>query len=756
MMFLRVCFYGEEKIKLLFVLKTRFNGYNMIVAYLLLNIRRKEMKVGRNDPCLCGSGKKYKKCCMAKDVVVGIRKVREERFFRLKYELSEEIYQFLERSLPFSEKLRAEAVFGQKINSTQNSDMLGPLFRLWYLFFHRFDNGLRGVEWFYQEKKTSLKTEKARLLETWVSLVPRLIQFVDMDESGVTAEDAFTHERFHMPFCETMSELVPWGGTFCLLEPFDEGYYVHGVAIIEGPRGIKRAYAKINELMSETRRSYEQIAMTYFLEIVNELMDPYDIRHREMTKIDEVTLHYEVDDGKKLVHSLEKQDVVIVDEQKGKITKLSFAGRQHIYEDNLASSPVYMREVLGFIEINKNYLKFVTLLPDAVESFMKVMEKAGSLARFIKKTVRKLDAPKNVEFRSYAMQLGENVPLYFGALANQTLDIYQSLHAPQEEWDGKTVMQMAKQGKKEEVERWLQEREYISFMNAKQLECPVTVDFNTIRRKFGLPLSLFVTLGEKRQTRLLEKQRTHEMEQYEQYDLPLEWMDSFFGTDIAEFFIEKTRGKSEATVSKYRTGLSIIAQYLLQSRLSAWTSITKDHWQQCIVYHYLETNGDASINQAKSFFSVIKALAKWVDARYGTNHDKTVRSIIQTVEEEIYNAIRLLDLYVPYTARKYHYWLQEIERDVVENALANHQVSGLFQIIDVSAAMMRCKHAESGKQYTISITPFVRSYAKAGMIIRGNIVKTPSSGRWKFIHVSRVFPKEAGQYLSGKWRLLQD
>ncbi|WP_240840858.1 YecA family protein [Acidaminobacter sp. JC074] len=24
----------------------------------------KEVKVGRNDPCLCGSGKKYKKCCL--------------------------------------------------------------------------------------------------------------------------------------------------------------------------------------------------------------------------------------------------------------------------------------------------------------------------------------------------------------------------------------------------------------------------------------------------------------------------------------------------------------------------------------------------------------------------------------------------------------------------------------------------------------------------------------------------------------------
>jgi preprotein translocase subunit SecA len=26
-----------------------------------------KLKVGRNDPCYCGSGKKYKKCCLDKD-----------------------------------------------------------------------------------------------------------------------------------------------------------------------------------------------------------------------------------------------------------------------------------------------------------------------------------------------------------------------------------------------------------------------------------------------------------------------------------------------------------------------------------------------------------------------------------------------------------------------------------------------------------------------------------------------------------------
>lgn len=30
--------------------------------------QRRKMRVGRNDPCPCGSGKKFKKCCLFKAV----------------------------------------------------------------------------------------------------------------------------------------------------------------------------------------------------------------------------------------------------------------------------------------------------------------------------------------------------------------------------------------------------------------------------------------------------------------------------------------------------------------------------------------------------------------------------------------------------------------------------------------------------------------------------------------------------------------
>ena len=44
--------------------------YRQAVHDLLVsNIKRKQPKVGRNDPCPCGSGKKFKKCCGASETL---------------------------------------------------------------------------------------------------------------------------------------------------------------------------------------------------------------------------------------------------------------------------------------------------------------------------------------------------------------------------------------------------------------------------------------------------------------------------------------------------------------------------------------------------------------------------------------------------------------------------------------------------------------------------------------------------------------
>lgn len=60
------------------------------------------MKTGRNEPCPCGSGKKYKKCCMEKD---------EKNHDEMKKEIFEEISRHL---LPHPSKLNYHRTFNTK------------------------------------------------------------------------------------------------------------------------------------------------------------------------------------------------------------------------------------------------------------------------------------------------------------------------------------------------------------------------------------------------------------------------------------------------------------------------------------------------------------------------------------------------------------------------------------------------------------------------------------------------------------------
>ena len=43
------------------------NGMRILERAMELTIRREKPKIGRNEPCPCGSGKKYKKCCLIKN-----------------------------------------------------------------------------------------------------------------------------------------------------------------------------------------------------------------------------------------------------------------------------------------------------------------------------------------------------------------------------------------------------------------------------------------------------------------------------------------------------------------------------------------------------------------------------------------------------------------------------------------------------------------------------------------------------------------
>lgn len=78
------------------------------------------MLIGRNDLCPCGSGKKYKKCCMRKDSMVEMARMREGRFFHVKTDLIMRIREFLREQLPFSEQHAVKQAFDRELQSVKN------------------------------------------------------------------------------------------------------------------------------------------------------------------------------------------------------------------------------------------------------------------------------------------------------------------------------------------------------------------------------------------------------------------------------------------------------------------------------------------------------------------------------------------------------------------------------------------------------------------------------------------------------------
>src|SRR5699024_736320 len=128
------------------------------------------MAVRRNDPCLCGSGKKYKKCCWKQKNTVQLKEHKEEQFYRQKHLLVEKLNAFLNKEIPLNEYYRLQSEFRRRTNRKVSEGMESGFLRYWLYFFHRFDNGVRGREWFYEEAKSRLSEEARMMVERRIGL----------------------------------------------------------------------------------------------------------------------------------------------------------------------------------------------------------------------------------------------------------------------------------------------------------------------------------------------------------------------------------------------------------------------------------------------------------------------------------------------------------------------------------------------------------------------------------------------------------
>jgi len=132
------------------------------------------MAPNRNDPCPCGSGKKYKHCCMPKDQASHLEKLLWERAYR---SLRTELVEFAQEE-PFTEAV-AEALklfwgdyYHPEALERMNEDE-ALLFFDWFAFDYRWgEEGQRLIERFAASEPEYLDERERALLQAWLAAPP--------------------------------------------------------------------------------------------------------------------------------------------------------------------------------------------------------------------------------------------------------------------------------------------------------------------------------------------------------------------------------------------------------------------------------------------------------------------------------------------------------------------------------------------------------------------------------------------------------
>lgn len=145
------------------------------------------MDIGRNDACHCGSGKKYKKCCMNK--VTSIEAIRHADLEKMQGELMQFASSIYSREMDKAvrEKMR-------KFNIGEDQQIYGSLL-VWAVFSVNVGNGTILEAFIEKKRRENVRPVTMAQLEKWAGAVPTfsVVEHVTDDES-YTVKDLFTEE----------------------------------------------------------------------------------------------------------------------------------------------------------------------------------------------------------------------------------------------------------------------------------------------------------------------------------------------------------------------------------------------------------------------------------------------------------------------------------------------------------------------------------------------------------------------------------
>ncbi|MCG2791008.1 MAG: SEC-C domain-containing protein [Actinomycetia bacterium] len=213
--------------------------------------------IGRNDPCPCGSGKKYKKCCQLKDDVVDLETFRYEKYLSVRSSAADNMIKIADKKVGVNPidviAFLTDSPIYNKINidlfsySEDEALLFQYILNSSLMYAYPIGN-LNDLLWKHclNEYKNKFDLEEVLFLQSLENFTAGFFQAKDVEDKKylVTAEDMFTANTYKI-MDKGLSTGIVKNDIFCgMLIPYNKDIYIveGGTPIIFPP--LEKGYIK--------------------------------------------------------------------------------------------------------------------------------------------------------------------------------------------------------------------------------------------------------------------------------------------------------------------------------------------------------------------------------------------------------------------------------------------------------------------------------------------------------------------------------
>jgi len=178
-------------------------------------------KINRNDPCPCGSGKKYKKCCGVNEAV-SINQIIENEIDELQKQLLHFAYYHFGHEIHEDFEILETMI---DIENEQEQEFYELIHAIWFSLFEGLDDGKTIIEKFITAEAGKIKRPKLRqILQTWT--YPRTIagKVLRVETNKLTVEDGFTMEQLEAVIANVPITIEEGSFFIGIMLPYEQNY----------------------------------------------------------------------------------------------------------------------------------------------------------------------------------------------------------------------------------------------------------------------------------------------------------------------------------------------------------------------------------------------------------------------------------------------------------------------------------------------------------------------------------------------------